>query len=101
MSGAGFRGAHSDELKFVFGNFGRDETLKVNYTFADESIAAVVQRYWTNFAKTGNSNGPGVLSWPQDKIDRALVLDSSGQHSAAGFRKPQLHFVHGEIPRLN
>jgi para-nitrobenzyl esterase len=84
-------------LKYVFGSFGGNETLKIDYTFPDQGIAAVVERYWTNFAKTGNRNGPGVLSWPQDKNDRVLVFDLSGQHTAGGFRKPQLDFVGREI----
>jgi para-nitrobenzyl esterase len=92
--------AHSDELKYVFGNFGRDETLKIDYTFAGKSIAAVVQRYWTTFAKTGNPNRPIVLSWPQDKIDSVLVLDSSGQHSAGRFPQTTARLCSSEIPRL-
>jgi para-nitrobenzyl esterase len=93
--------AHSDELKYVFGNFRRDETLKIDYTFADRAVAALIGRYWTNFAKTGNPNGPGVPLWPQDRSDKVLVFDSSGQHAASGFRKLQLDLINRDIPRLN
>jgi carboxylesterase type B len=68
--------------------------------FPGKSIAAVAQRYWTTFAKTGNPNGPIVLSRPLDKIDRVLVLDSSGQHSAGRFPQTTARLCSSEIPRL-
>lgn len=34
-----------------------------------------MNRYWTNFAKTGNPNGPGLPYWPVYDIRNEQILD--------------------------
>ncbi len=56
-----FKGAgatHGDEMAYVFGH------LPANAGPADHALSDVVQGYWTNFAKTGDPNGPGLPAWP-------------------------------------
>jgi para-nitrobenzyl esterase len=31
----------------------------------DRALSELMQSYWTNFAKTGDPNGPGLPQWPQ------------------------------------
>ncbi len=41
---------------------------------ADRNLSAAIQGYWTNFAKTGNPNGPGLPEWPSyDAAGRKFV----------------------------
>jgi para-nitrobenzyl esterase len=58
------RVAHSDDLPYVFGNLLPTGSKPGEYTDADRRLSAAIQAYWTNFAKTGNPNGPSVPAWP-------------------------------------
>ena len=36
------------------------------------------ERYWANFAKTGNPNGPGLPRWPAftERAQKVMVFDA-------------------------
>ena len=66
------RGAvHSAEIEYALGN------LVTNKVFAwtpdDYQVSKTMQRYFANFIKTGNPNGPGLLAWP------AMSAGAAGQ----------------------
>ena len=50
--------AHAAEIVFVFGSGG-------NPSPEWRAAGLRMQRYWTNFAKTGDPNGGDLLHWPQ------------------------------------
>ena len=54
---------HATEIPYVF------DTVAAKYgpklTATDEKAARTVNAYWTNFAKTGDPNGPGLPAWPR------------------------------------
>jgi para-nitrobenzyl esterase len=52
---------HGTEMAYVFGNPGP----KAAWSDADKKLAETMAAYWTNFAKTGDPNGPGLPAWPQ------------------------------------
>ena len=55
----GLGASHGSELTFVFGTsplFAADP--------AGKAASDLIQRYWTNFAKTGNPNGGADPNWP-------------------------------------
>jgi para-nitrobenzyl esterase len=84
---------HAGELAYVFGNASPGLRFSVDYSAEDKRTASIVGRYWTNFAKTGNPNGDGLVPWPKDGDGDVLVFDAAGQHAETHFRKRQLDLI--------
>ena len=74
---------HAQDVPYVFGSLARAE-----YAAADTVLSDLMQTYWTNFAKTGNPNGPGVPRWPTfDATSRRYVaFTENGARPADGLR---------------
>jgi para-nitrobenzyl esterase len=62
--GNGPNGAyHSAEIEYVFGVL--DSKKDRAWRAEDRALSALMQKYWTNFAKTGDPNGTGLPLWPK------------------------------------
>lgn len=77
---------HGLEISLVFGNVARPATdTPLGMLFNKKAVRTAgplseqMMSYWTNFAKTGDPNGPGLVQWPlYDTTERKrLVLDAS------------------------
>jgi para-nitrobenzyl esterase len=58
---AGWGASHFAELWYMFDHLGQESWA---WTPADRRLTRAMAGYWTNFAKTGDPNGPGLPQWP-------------------------------------
>jgi para-nitrobenzyl esterase len=49
-------------MPLVFQQFGLPGRPQENAS--DRAMSEIITQYWTNFAKTGDPNGPGLPDWP-------------------------------------
>ncbi|HEY1465028.1 MAG TPA: carboxylesterase/lipase family protein [Terriglobales bacterium] len=53
---------HSSEIEYVFGQL--DSRPHVTWTSDDRQLSAEMQKYWANFARSGDPNADGLPRWP-------------------------------------
>jgi para-nitrobenzyl esterase len=53
---------HSDDIEYVFGTL--DSRPGAVWRPEDRKLSDQIGQYWTNFARTGDPNAPGLPSWP-------------------------------------
>lgn len=61
------RAYHSAEIEYVFEDLDSKKVdgKPVAWSPEDRKLSDLMSSYWTNFAKTGDPNGPGLPKWPR------------------------------------
>lgn len=62
---------HGVDVPYVFQTLDRHDA---KLTAGDWAVSDLMSTYWTNFAKYGNPNGPGVPQWPEFTRDDRPVM---------------------------
>jgi para-nitrobenzyl esterase len=62
-TGADIGAVHASEISYVFGALA--DVPGVTWEPGDWKLSETMAGYWTNFARTGNPNGPGLPEWPR------------------------------------
>ena len=70
------------ELQFIFGAEGVPGAGV--FTHRDREVSNLLRAYWTNFAKTGDPNRPGLPLWETSSNRDRLLLISNGGISSGG-----------------
>jgi para-nitrobenzyl esterase len=63
--------AHGMDVPYVFQTL---DPKDAKLTPGDRAISEMVSTYWTNFAKRGDPNGPGVPPWPEFTEENREVM---------------------------
>jgi para-nitrobenzyl esterase len=87
---------HSDDIEYEFGTL--DTRPGAVWRPEDRKLSEQMMSYWTNFAKTGAPNGPGLPEWPKyGKGDELIHLDSTITAGPDTLR-PRYEFLMRGIP---
>ncbi len=73
---------HSDDIEYVFGTL--DTRPGAVWRPEDRKLSEEMMGYWTNFAKTGDPNGPGLPEWPRYDKDGAVHASRSARSPRPG-----------------
>ena len=70
-SGSEPRAAHAWEIEYVFRVL---SSKNLPWRDEDHQVSELMSSYWTNFAKSGDPNGPGLPMWPAYTKDDYRII---------------------------
>ena len=89
---------HSDDIEYVFGAL--DTRPGAEWRPEDRKLSEQMMSYWTNFARTGDPNGPGLPVWPRYAADKQILHLDSPVTSAPSTVEDRYQFLLKAMPAL-
>ncbi|HUB30225.1 MAG TPA: carboxylesterase family protein [Terracidiphilus sp.] len=89
---------HSDDIEYVFGTLDTRPGWTVRPE--DRKLSEEMMSYWTNFARTGDPNGPGLPEWPKLGSDDELIHLNDPITSGPDPLRARYEFLLGGIPPM-
>uniref|UniRef100_A0A8C5PHG2 Carboxylic ester hydrolase n=1 Tax=Leptobrachium leishanense TaxID=445787 RepID=A0A8C5PHG2_9ANUR len=85
---------HGDELPIMMGSpfMTSADFFKGPATEKEETLSKTMMKYWANFARTGNPNGPGLTAWPEHSEAESYLEINLEQKAAVGLAANRLEF---------
>jgi para-nitrobenzyl esterase len=91
---------HSLELPYVFGTFHSRSFNWLPFSSTDFTLSKIIQAYWTNFAKFGDPNGPGLPHWSSWNVDKEPYMTFSSEGTAVPLENFSPIYCHLSPARL-
>ena len=91
---------HSLELPYVFGALRSPVWSWLPFQKLDDSLAAAMEGYWTNFAKTGDPNGGGLPQWRAYNSGSEQYMEFGNDGRAHPRQGARPTFCSLDIPKL-
>uniref|UniRef100_A0A452HH20 Carboxylesterase type B domain-containing protein n=1 Tax=Gopherus agassizii TaxID=38772 RepID=A0A452HH20_9SAUR len=82
------KGDHGDEIGYVFGK----PFLAGDATEEEGKLSKTIMKYWANFARKGNPNGEGLVTWPVYNVDEQYLIIDIKQKAAKKLKENRVEF---------
>jgi len=89
---------HSDDIEYVFGTL--DTRKGTTWRDQDRLLSDQVMGYWTNFARTGDPNGPGLSKWPLFSADGTVLHLGKSITASPDALRTRYEFLLKGIPKF-
>ncbi len=90
---------HSDDIEYIFGTL--DTRPGAVWRPEDWKLSEQMMSYWTNFARSGDPNGPGLPMWPKYDANDSLIHLDSTITSGPDTLRPRYEFLLKGMPAMH
>ncbi|XP_075694386.1 fatty acyl-CoA hydrolase precursor, medium chain-like [Rhinoderma darwinii] len=92
---------HADEMFSVVGAPFLDTGVMFAgpYTEEEKTLSKAVMKYWANFARNGDPNGPGLVQWPQYDQDEGYLQIHVNPSAARKLKADKYEFWTKTLPQ--